>query len=156
LQVASEIFFAIGINGYGTAGAMMIFVAFQGNDVVLAIMYIVATILWGCTAVYNVWIFNKARIVWNHLGGVEGAKKDFTKQASQTAYDNRETIIQVAKDNKETIKQVAIDNKDTIIQFAKDNKETVARVAYENKGTIYENREAVTAVWTDTKNTSHV
>jgi len=146
LQLAAEIFFAIGITGYGAAGLLMVLDCFDNKLTTLGIVFLVAMLLWVAVAVYNIFIFNKARIAWNDLGGAEAAKKDFAKQAGQAAYDNRETI-----------KQVAVENKDTIVQFAKDNKETIAQVAYENRGTIYENKDAVHAVFTsNNQNTSHV
>jgi len=145
LQIASEIFFAIGIDGYGTAGVIMVLVSFDAQNTTLGILFLVATILWVLVTLYNVYVFNKARIAWNSLGGAEAARKDFTNQAAQAAYDNRDTI-----------KQVAVENKDTIVQFAKDNKETIARVAVENKDVLIENRQVVTQVFLDQNKTSHV
>jgi hypothetical protein len=133
LQIAAQIFFAIGVSNDGAAGLIMVIDAFGNSLIVLGVMYTISMIIWVGNIFYSIWIFNKARIVWNHFGGSEAAKKEFTQAAVQTAVDNKDTIIKVAKDNKETIKQVAIDNKDTVIQFAKDNRQTITKVAVENK-----------------------
>jgi len=161
-QVASELFFAIGIEGYGAAGFVMMVSTFSDSKVVLGILTALSTFMWIGVFVYSLWIFYQARIEFKNLGGTKAATKEFTTRGVKTAYDNRGFVKEVIVENKDAIKQVALDNKDTLINFAKehreeiiqvaqDNRETVARVAMENKDTIWENRDVVASVFDDGK-----
>jgi len=161
-QLAAQVFFAIGMSGYGAAGFLLMVSTFSDSKVILGVIATISTFLWIGVFIYSLWIFYQARLEFKHLGGAKAATSEFAKKGAQTAYDNRTVIKDVIVENKDTIKQVALENKDTIINFAKEhrqeitqfaveNKDVVARVALENKDTIWENREVVASVFEEPK-----
>jgi len=157
-QLAAEVFYAIGMSSYGSAGFIMMVDAFSDSKLILGILAAVSTFSWIGIFIFNLWIFYQARNEFKSLGGAKAAGKEFAKSSAQVAYDNRGAVKQVIIDNKDTIKRAVVDNKDAIIDFAKDhkdelisfaseNKEVVTRVAMENQDTIWENREVVSSVF---------
>jgi len=163
LQVAYELFLAIGISAYGGGGFILMISMFSGKkSIPLGVMCALNWILLAVLIIYNISLFLSARREYAALGGTRAATKEMGKGAVNTAYENRQQIKQFAVDNKDVIKQVVVENKDTIIQFAKDNKDTIVdvvvenkdtirNVAVENKDTIWENRDMVASVFDSKK-----
>lgn len=159
-QIGAAIFFGLGVSGYGGAGFFSMLNAFE-KDMVLGFFYCIATILWIASSVYGVYTFNLGRMEYSSLGGNKAASKEFGKNASQMAYENRDTIKQVAYENKDTIRDFAYENKDTIIEVAKENKGFIAdvmftpdnrdtnvkRVNMDNNDSVWENEDVVSQVF---------
>jgi len=161
-QLASEVFFTIGLSSYGAAGFALMVTTFTDSKIVLGVLAAISTFMWIGVFVYSMWLFYQARGEFKSLGGAGAATKEFASRGAKAAYDNRGLVKEVIIENKEAIKQVAIDNKDALINFAKehkqeilqvasDSKDVVARVAVENKDTIWANRDVVASVFDDGK-----
>jgi len=157
-QLASELFFAIGLSSYGAAGFVLMISMFTDSKLILGVLAAISTFMWIGVFCYSLWVFYQARLEFKYLGGARAATKEFATRGAQAAYENRGLVKDVIIENKDAIKQAAVENKDVIINFAKEhkqeilqvaseNKDVVARVAMDNKDTIWENREVVSSVF---------
>jgi len=147
IQIAADVWFAIGIVDYGSAGFILMTKAFSDGKVALGIMYAINVGIWAGLAIYSVVLFWHGRKEYSYLGGNRAATREFGKGAVNVAYENRETIKQFAVDNKDTIKQVVVENKDTIVEFAKEHRQEITQAVVDNKDTVWENREVIASVF---------
>lgn len=120
IQMGLEIFWLLGIPGWGSAGIINMIDAFE-RSTVLGIFYTVAVFSWTITLGYNIMLFNYGRKEFIQAGGSKQATREFGKAGGQLAYENRDTIKTVAADNKEFIAEVAYDNREFIAEVAVDS-----------------------------------
>ena len=97
---------AIGVPDWGGSGLLQLIpAAGAGHATTPAVFVGVAMTLWIIATAYGVYLLFLVRNEYNGAGGMKAAKKEATRAAAETAYDNRETIKDVAWEHRDEIKQ---------------------------------------------------
>jgi len=96
VQIAVFILLAIGIDGWGSGGFIVMLEVFKVNTVV-GIFCVVVFILYACLALFHLVIFFYARREYVKAGGLAAAKKEAGKQGVQTLAENPELVKTAVK-----------------------------------------------------------
>jgi len=95
-EIAVFIILAVGINGWGSGGFLVMLDAFKDNKVV-GIFCVVDFICFALLVIYHIVVFGFARREYGKAGGLEAAKKEAAKGTAKTIAENPELVKTVVK-----------------------------------------------------------